>query len=125
MKDETLHTCNNCGCEYTWHYISEHKGNCFDCQFWIDRLAYHEANPDHSIVVEGTFYMIGDENAPGRSQFRGFGGRPFYIRRKDGTLLRSTNVWCQGSPIRSEFIIPDTAEFLTRGQFEAMLEEEE
>lgn len=46
--------------------------------------------------------------------FRGFSGRRFWIRFKDGSTLTTNNLWYQGK-IPDEFRdeLPDTAEFYT------------
>ena len=104
--------CEECGDEYYWHYTSECKGRCFTCQFWYDRWITHLTDPN-SIVVDGTAYIIGEEQEkPGWGS--GFGGSKFTISYFDARPNRVTrNLWCQGDvPGRYRYRMPDDAEFL-------------
>ena len=51
----------------------------------------------------------------------GFGGHEFYIRKFDGTLIKSNNVWHQGKiPEHFRKDLPDTADFLTLMDFQKL-----
>ena len=86
--------------------MKEH-GECFECSLWRERLPL-VGRPDVAII-DGTFYTIADENAPGS---RGFGGDKFVINFKDGRKVITTNLWCGGEISehwRPQF--PDNANF--------------
>lgn len=79
---------------------------CFTCQFWTDYVAKEK----NSIRINGTHYMVGSVKTS--DKFNGFGGRKFRIRKHDGTVIETCDLWCQGS-ISEHFIdkLPDNAEF--------------
>ena len=86
---------------------------CFSCGFWQTHLESDATLPPHTAcMIDGTHYVIGEEDS--KSYFRGFGGAHFAIQFKDGTLVHTTNLWCQGEPSK-EWIdkFPDNAKFLS------------
>ena len=86
--------------------MKEH-GECFECSLWRERLPL-VGRPDVAII-DGTFYTIADENAPGS---RGFGGDKFVINFKDGRKVITTNLWCGGEISESwKSHFPDNADF--------------
>ena len=109
--DDRLLKCEICGKEIE---NSQYHGNilcssrCFTINFWREIIA----EKDKHIIIHGECYCDGGENAPGA--FRGFSGRRFWIRFKDGSTLTTNNLWYQGK-ITDEFRdeLPDTAEFYT------------
>ena len=87
--------------------LIEH-GECFSCSIWRERLSL--IRQPNIVIIDGTFYTIGDEDSP--SPFRGFGGSKFVIRFKDGREVTTTNLWCGGDideHWRPQF--PDNADF--------------
>jgi hypothetical protein len=77
---------------------------CFECDHFCELLA----RPD-GIIVDGTHYVIGPEGA---GRFRGHGGGLFIIEMLDQSVVRSTNVWRQGTfPGRFKPFIKDNAKF--------------
>lgn len=85
--------------------MKEH-GECFECSLWRERLSLLD-NPDIAII-DGSFYIIGDED----DLLRGFGGDEFVIRFKDGRTITTTNLWCGGhisEAWKSQF--PNNADF--------------
>ena len=66
------------------------SSECFHKAFWQEKVD----RKDEYLIIDGCCYYLGDENYKG--PFRGFGGRKFYIRKRDGQLLKTTNLWCQG-----------------------------
>lgn len=83
--------------------------------YW-QRLIYTRHNPDH-VVVKGTHYTIGPEDASIRRQWRGFHGDQYVIRFNDGRTVTSTNLWCQGTiPLEHREQLPDNAEFVREGK---------
>jgi hypothetical protein len=90
---------------------------CFSCNFWRNRLEEDATLPPHTwCMINGTHYIVGNEDS--KSYFRGFGGREFHIKFNDGTIVTTTNLWCQGEPEgywRKKF--PDNAVFLNGEQW--------
>lgn len=114
--------CTVCGKEFDPSYnysekvMVEHQ-MCFTCNFWRKMLEQDKQSAPHEVViVDGVHYIVGDENST--SHFRGFGGRKFDIQFNDGTLVTTTNLWCQGdiSPEwRDKF--PDNAKFVDNAKW--------
>ena len=103
--------CEICGKEIEKSQFSGNvlcSNKCFNINFWREIIA----EKDKHIVINGECYCDGGENSPGA--FRGFSGRRFWIRFKDGSTLTTNNLWYQGK-IPDEFRdeLPDTAEFYT------------
>lgn len=96
------------------HSVFNSTGMCSSCDFWKNRLEADAQLPPHTaVMIDGTHYVVGDENSP-ETYFRGFGGHRFQIEFKDGHRIVSTNLWCQGEPTpawRNKF--PDNARFET------------
>lgn len=104
------YNCVVCGKEETAHYFDnksmvENK-LCFTCQFWTEYVAKEK----NSIRIDGNHYMVGSATTPHR--YNGFGGRKFRIRKNDGTVIETCDLWSQG-PISEHFRdkLPDNAEF--------------
>jgi hypothetical protein len=118
--------CMLCGDEVQpGHYASKldkrlrDRSLCFTCDFWEERIAYHEEHPDRSLIVRGTAYTIGDE--PSTAALRraplayGSGGREFQVQFFDGRVVVSHNLWYQGRvPEHLRERAPDNARFLSR-----------
>ena len=76
---------------------------CFKKHFWQETL------DDTAIIIGGECYHIGDENST--SYFRGMGGAKYTIKKKDGTIIHTTNLWHNGI-IPKELYKGDNAEFV-------------
>lgn len=99
--------CPTCGKESNEYSVKKHK-ECFECSLWRERLSL--VGNSNTAIIDGTMYIIGDENDP--SPFRGFGGDKFIINFKDGRKVTTTNLWCGGhisDAWRPQF--PDNADF--------------
>lgn len=101
---------------------SEHM--CHSCDFWNMQ---HELDRDGSrmdAVIGGMHYVI-HPYVDGKVQFgKGMGGNTVYVRFKDGRIVRSDNVWCQGEvPERFLDMFPDNAEFITAEAYERSISE--
>lgn len=116
--------CKICGKEVdAEHYISDVKEAmlehqmCFGCNFWRERLVEDAELPPHRwCMIDGTHYVIGYEDS--NDYFRGFGGREFYIKFNDGTIITTTNLWCQGEPpLEWKEKFPDNAVFINGEQW--------
>lgn len=107
--------CSICGKEfekpaYGGNYSTICSSECFRKAFWQEKVD----RKDDYLIIEGVCYYVGDENDKG--SFRGFSGRKFYIRKRNGQLLKTTNLWCQGD-VPDEFRdeLRDNAEFVREG----------
>ena len=115
--EQKILKCKICGEEetpsryYDGDKLEEHQ-MCFSCNFWRDMLEKDAKRAPHTVcMIDGTHYVIGDENSK-ETYFRGFGGRRFQIEFNDGHKVVTTNLWCQGEPSkywRDKF--PDNARF--------------
>ena len=86
------------------------SSKCFKKAFWHEKVD----RKDEYLIIEGVCYYVGDENDKG--SFRGFGGRKFFIRKRNGQLLKTTNLWHQGE-VPEEFRdeLRNNAEFIGPG----------
>lgn len=83
---------------------------CFNCAYWIDKI---KNPPICREVIGGHYYIVNPFVKRPENIIKGFGGQEFYIRKLDGTLIKSNNVWHQGKIPRSfRDQLPDTANFL-------------
>lgn len=96
-----METCKICGKEIHYRYSSKieaelkAKGVCDTCDFWLEKQAFHTPENEHKwCVADGIHYIVGNENS--KDYFRGFGGSHVRIHFNDGTVVDSTNLWCQG-----------------------------
>jgi hypothetical protein len=92
--------------------IMEQENVCFNCAFWLEKIALTDEN---TVVVNGVRYTIGDENS--NSPFKGFGGREFNIEFFDGRKVTSHNMWYQGEipeRFRSYPELQDNARFIPK-----------
>lgn len=65
---------------------------CHVCNFWHNNKI---ANSNRWwVVIDGHHYVVQDEDSGG--YFRGYGGRKFIIKKNDGQVLTTTNLWHQG-----------------------------
>lgn len=86
----------------------EKKQLCFSCSFWTEKL---ENYSDKNVTIEGQLYYVGEENS--KSYFKGFGGRKFVIKKYNGEIIKTTNLWhngCIPKVFRKRF--PDDAKFV-------------
>ena len=89
---------------------------CFVQYFWDEKVkAFNkktEVNSPIPAIINGTHYMV-HPDVPGKTPFRGFGGREFKIRFNDGKEIVTHNLWCQGDiPESHRDKLPDNAVFL-------------
>lgn len=82
---------------------------CFCCHFWMV-----DVGASNYVVIDGAAYSVGEEDR--NKDFdgpRGHGGRRFIIRRNNGCIIETTNLWHRGDvpdAFRDKF--PDDAVFL-------------
>lgn len=105
MKTDDF-TCPECG--KTVKIYDKAGTVCYRCQFWLLK-AQNKDHPDF-VRCRGWHYIIGDDkNHVGE---RGFAGRTFTIKFKDGRVVTTSNLWGQGEiPERFRERLPDNAEF--------------
>jgi hypothetical protein len=123
-EDESIHTCSDCGKEYTWQWTTKHVGMCFTCQHWYSWYACHLTNPTRTFVVKGTAFTHVDYEE-GCTRGGGHGGSEFVIQCFDGRTVISRNLWCQGD-VDEHWLkaLPDTAEFIWPNTHRCQLERE-
>ena len=111
--------CCKCGevvdtSEYWEDVAQEMEGRqfCHSCNFWQNHIENDATvNKDVFVIADGVHYIIGDENST--DYFRGFGGAKVTINFKDGRVVKSSNLWCQGNiPERFRNEMPDNAEIV-------------
>lgn len=66
---------------------------CFGCNFWYG-LQYEIPEEDR-IIIDGEHYVILPDSP--QRKYSGYGGREFVIKRNDGSLVVTRNLWHQGS----------------------------
>lgn len=105
--------CKRCGKGFETGYsgdigaIMVEHGVCFNCAFWIEKLAVKDS-PD-VVRVGGTHYWVEHND----TAFKGFGGAAFSIKWNDGRTLKCSNLWCQGDiPEHFREELPDNAVFV-------------
>jgi len=87
---------------------------CFSTDFWIGHLAHK--NDENVARIKGLHYIIGEEDS--KDSFRGFAGRKFYIKFNNGILVKTSNLWHQGTiPEFFKQYMQDNAKFLTREEY--------
>ena len=110
--------CKECGKEIRFSY-GEYRNEelkteklCFDCDFWVGYIKRDKTKKD-ALVINGWHYIVGDEDEPGKKDWRGCGGSKFTIKAFDGREITTTNLWVQGEvPNRFRSRMPDNAVFI-------------
>lgn len=90
-------------------------GMCTNCLFWREQMTLDDTKRGlHGwAVINGTHYVLGEHTDA--IAFKGYGGRKFHIRFKDGFETDCDNLWCQGDIPSDHWrdLMPDNAEFIT------------
>ncbi len=122
MDEQTTNKCSKCGkvnyptgffeCEET--IIMNNENVCFQCAFWISRAK--KQDDKRNVVIKSDegmeVYWLGANLPLTPCGFRGFGGRKFVIKFKNGRALTTTNLWSHGTvPSYSEDLFTVNAEF--------------
>lgn len=113
--------CHGCGQIDTPNYTAptgeemQVQQICFRCNHW-EQIA-NKQDP-RNLIIDGCIYGDGGNYPNTRSQYLGFGGHRWYIKR-DGRVWTTNNLW-SGGTIPEEFRerLPNNAEFLTKEEFE-------
>jgi hypothetical protein len=78
----------------------------FETSFWQEKAK----SKDAYFIIEGFCYKIGE-----REDVKGYNGREFIIKKNDGQVIRTDNLFCQGKiPESFRELMPDSAKFLKR-----------
>jgi hypothetical protein len=114
--------CKECGHveELVWDFHTNQQLTknklCFNCDFWNEKVS--KANDPRSVRVltengEVDHYFIVKDEPLSESRFAGHGGREFTIKFNDGRIVKTRNLWCQGS-VSKHFVdrLPVNAEFI-------------
>jgi hypothetical protein len=116
-RSEGIFKCKECGAEEDsskWcnGFELEQRQLCISCGFWMDFV--EQVNDPNSVRVNGHHYWIGDEQDKG---MRGYNGKLFVLKFKDGRIVRTTNLWNQGQiPKQFKSRLPDNATFEDIGE---------
>lgn len=81
------------------------SSECFDEDFWNTVLN------DEAIIIDGVCYHDGGCNETVHSSLLGFGGKEFIIKRNDGTIIRTNNLWHNGT-VPANRNVEDNAVFI-------------
>lgn len=107
--------CKVCGKEFTGvKYSGEYEDicstECFHNLYWSKKIKAKEIDTYRFPIINGIMYYIGEEDA--KEEMRGFAGRKFMIIFKDGTIIKTTNLWENGKiPKQFHAAISDDAVF--------------
>jgi hypothetical protein len=86
---------------------------CFRCDFWLGHIS--RKDEPESIRINGEHYRLSTplwEENPQKREFLGFAGRVFLIHFNDGRVVKTNNLWHQGTiPERFRNRLPDNAHF--------------
>lgn len=106
----------NSSCKYLSIMAKQHV--CFQCAFWIDKIANP---PPNRMIIGGCHYTVHPFVRRPNNVLKGCGGKEFYIRKMDGTLIKSNNVWFQGEiPEHFRDQLPDMGHFLSLMTFQKL-----
>ncbi|MDU1634435.1 MAG: hypothetical protein E6834_17900, partial [Bacteroides ovatus] len=82
-----------------------------NCAFWMDKIAHPDIGNE---VIGSHYYIVYPFVKRPNNVIKGSEGKEFYIRRFDGTLIKSNNIWHQGEiPEYFRKQLPNTANFLS------------
>lgn len=99
--------------------LAEQRHICCICAFWV---YLHEQHIKGLEVIRGSAFIIRPYTRRPINLLQAGYGQEHYIRRFDGTLIKSNNVWYQGAvPDIFRQYFPDTADFLTLMGYQQLL----
>lgn len=128
--------CTNCGKEdYAINYTNcpekramDEQGMCFGCAYWVALVKRLEKNL-RWCRINGKSLTASSALKPGqpavsqsrRGKLKGHGGREFCIKFHDGRLIRTDDLWLQGTiPDWLRETHPDNAVYIRREEFDAL-----
>ena len=113
---KTNHVCRICGGKEESNRVDEtakrliDDQTCFDCDFWMERVPLYTKGL--LLVINGCCFSDGGRSN-GPKKILGYGGREFSIKKKDGTVISTNNLWRGGKiPERFKNLFPDNADFI-------------
>lgn len=81
-------------------------GICYECDFWIEQ--WHSRDSVSVARISGQHYRIGSPS----SALKGMSGRDVTIEFSDGRIVKTDNLWHQGSiPKNFQIVLQDNAVF--------------
>lgn len=104
---------------------------CSSCQFWTEVLSNDQAEDSHAVVINSEHYIYGNEvegvkatpednltriyyKIKAQKKGQGMGGDPHVIRKADGEIIITTDLWHQGTvPASFAEVLPNNAEFVS------------
>lgn len=100
--------CIICGRDIEESIYSEDlcSSECFYTNFW------NKVIDDTAIIINGECYHDGGKKSKGYSGFMGFGGRLFKIKKNNGEIIETNNLWYNGK-VPKDRNIEDNAVFIT------------
>lgn len=111
-------------CESSIKRLMRVRKLCFDCAFWTDLAKEHATDPNW-FRIGSTSYIAASRLAEGQHAKRvwgkGFGGEEFFVQTHEGRLVRTDNLWHQGTMpdwLRKEY--PSNARILTAEEYKLL-----
>ena len=96
--------------------VSDHV--CYHCAYWMNII---KNPPIHYEVIDGLFFEVFPSAVRPFNRIMGGLGIEYYIRRFDGTLVKSNNIHVKGYvPEHFKDKFPDTAEFMDLIEFQKL-----
>ena len=87
--------CKICGKNKRKMYIESLNICSAEClleSIWQDLIL--EKDLENHLVINNKHYIVGPEQT--KSILRGFNGQKFTIKKDNGEIIETTNLWCQG-----------------------------
>lgn len=116
--------CRCCGAVKQPYYMESTRARlvreqvCFDCDFWLERVKRRllDGINGRSVIMicdgRQVAYWI-EPDDPNPWAFKGFGGSLFVLKYRDGTIVKTRNLWCNGDvPERFKKVLTINAEIV-------------
>lgn len=107
--------CNECGGIVSLNFVNwktlKNFGVCIGCNFWLKIL--NTINDSNRFIINGeSYYDDGYKDIKDKHHL-GFGGDYYKIRKNDGSIVETNNLWYNGEiPSIFKDRIKDNAEFI-------------
>ncbi len=108
-----MFNCEMCGKEFPKRFYIKgpFENVCMDCfskKYWQLIIA----EKDKHLIINGVCYCIGN-TTNGVLEYNGYGGQQFTIKKDDGKIIETNNLWYQGEiPEELKEQLPNNAEFM-------------
>jgi hypothetical protein len=110
--------CENCGKEIeksNYMHYTVCSNNCFTDMFWKDKIEIKD--DPRTVRINGQHFYIGKEDKKGNPEWRGFAGKLFIIKFNDRRIVKTTNLWYNGTiPEKFRKELQDNAELMSCGK---------